>query len=182
MERPDLPVNVSQEPTMTSSDQPANGGSLLNGLLRDLLALTEAPVPDDLVEADLDVVLDEIEDKVRSRRLDASYHEVFVAAARVGSREIDAMPFTMVTVTGLNRAGDPEPLTYMSGYADAPHLVVRAFWDLFLRGVEDISRVVGPPHIGLDDVSEAVYPDAEWLRLPPDSTPAWLQLGGDERD
>ncbi len=166
---------------MTSSDEPANAGSSLDGLLRRLLTLTEAPVPDELLEADLDVVLEEIEDEVGSRRLNDSYPEAFVAAARVGSREINDIPFTVVTVTGLNRAGDPEPLTYFSGYADAAHLVLRAFWDLFLRGVVDITQIVGPPDIGLDDVCEAVYPDTEWLRLPPGSMPAWLHLGGDER-
>lgn len=167
---------------MAPSDESAKAEPSLDGLLRRLLALTEDPAPDDRLEADLDVVLEEIEDEVSSRHLDASYPEAFVAAARVGSREISAIPFTVVTVTGLNRAGAPEPLTYFSGYADASHLVVRAFWDLFLRGVEDINRIVGPPHIGLDDVCEAVYPDAEWLRLSPGAMPSWLQLGGDEPD
>lgn len=167
---------------MSPTDGTSDARPSLDTLLRRLVELERESADSERVdierEADIDLVLEEIQEQLTARRLSRVFEEVFVHVTEIGPRQAHGTPFVVVTLTGLNDCGDPEPLAYISGSSAPYHLVIRAFWDVVLREVERVARVLGPARIGLDDVCDTVFPDSEWVELRSGELPVWLALTG----
>ncbi len=162
-------ANMGEQDFRTRARQGAD--ARLDEALRQLLE-----VADDLQQnrgVALDLVMEDLLDVVMTRPLhDLRIQEVYIEATRSHpGRSV------VVTATGLDDVGDPEPLDVIHAEDVSPStLATQLLMRLRDRGLGGVRRVVSSAGTNLVGVVPAVFPDAGWLPLGTGERPSWLTL------
>lgn len=153
----------------------------LDEALRHLLEIAERdPATDDAGPVH-DLVLEELLEIIMTRSLRGrEFDEVYLEVTRLDPRDRGEPPRVLATATGLDPAGDPEPLDFLKGEDVAASTLATALLvRLRDRGLQRVRRVRSSAGTSLADVVPAVFPGAGWLPLGRHERPAWLTLPAD---
>lgn len=157
----------------------------LDEALRRLLEIAErdpdsSPVDDD-PDPVHDLVLEELLEVIMTRSLRGlQIDEMYMEATQLRPRRRNTPRRVLVTATGLDRAGDPEPLDFLRGEdVAASSLATALLVRLRDRGLEGVRRVLSSEGTSLAEVVPAVFPGAGWMPLGRGQRPDWLTLPGD---
>lgn len=128
-----------------------------------------------------DPVIDELLDAIMTRSLRGlQVDAVYIEATQLGPDRWNTPRGVLVTATGLDAAGDPEPLDFVRGEdVTASTLATALLVRLRDRGLQGVRQVLSSEGTSLADVVPAVFPGAGWLPLARGERPDWLGLPGD---
>lgn len=125
-----------------------------------------------------DLVLEELLEIIMTRSLEGlRIDEVYVETTHFSPRTRGEPRRVLVTATGLDPSGDPEPLDFLRGEDVAASTLTSALLvRLRERGLQGVRRVLSSAGTSLADVVPAVFPGAGWLPLGRGERPDWLTL------
>lgn len=165
------------------TDQLAASEPSLDALLQRLVELSGAGVDKD-IGAEVALVLDEIAERMAARDLSrVSLEELYLGVMPLHPTGPASDSAVLVTATGLNLDGDPEPVAFVAGDEDDVAVLCGAvLQDLRARGLRDVRRVLSPADLSVRILVPWFLPGARWVEVPPGETPAWLAVPTDADD